>query len=119
MIINSTLGDMVKVVAQTHRNVFPVIDTENKLMGIVLLDDIRTDMFNVQKYDVLRVYDYMQSPPDVIFVGESMECVAHRFEKSEAWNLPVVDKQNNYLGFVSKSKILTAYREMLIELNQE
>jgi CIC family chloride channel protein len=118
MLINGTLGDMVKVVAKTHRNVFPVIDAENKLMGIVQLDDIRTDMFSSGKYGVLRVYDYMQSPPDVVLVGESMDSVARKFEKTEAWNLPVTDRQNNYLGFVSKSKVLSAYREMLVELNQ-
>jgi CIC family chloride channel protein len=119
MLICDTLGGMVRVVARTHRNVFPVIDHERKLMGIVMLDDIRRDMFVASKYDVMRVYDYMQSPSDVVRMGEGMDVVARRFEKTGAWNLPVVDRHNNYLGFVSKSKILTAYREMLLELNQE
>ncbi|GHT67315.1 chloride channel protein [Bacteroidia bacterium] len=119
LLVNGTLGDIVKVVAQTHRNLFPVVDTENKLMGVVLLDDIRTDMFSVSKYNVSRVYDYMQSPPAVVIVNDTMETITRKFEESSAWNLPVVDRQNNYVGFVSKSKILSAYRDMLLKLNQE
>jgi CIC family chloride channel protein len=118
ILINSTLGEMVKVVAHTHRNIFPVIDHERKLMGIILLDDIRSDMFNAAKYDVMRAYDYVESPPDVVWAGESMELIVHRFERSNAWNLPVADRSNTYIGFLSKSKILSSYREMLMELNQ-
>ena len=119
MLINDPLGEMVKAVERTHRNVFPVIDGEGKLMGIVLLDDIRSDMFCAGKYNVLRAYDYMQSPPDVVAVGESMDSITRKFEAAGAWNLPVADRQNNYVGFVSKSKILSAYRDMLVQLNQE
>ncbi|MDR1227136.1 MAG: chloride channel protein [Prevotellaceae bacterium] len=114
MVINDSLGDMVKVVAQSKRNVFPVVDLENHLMGILMLDDIRQEMFNTSKYDTIHVYDYMCSPPDVIDENEAMEAVLAKFEKTGAWNLPVVTKDNHYIGFVSKSKLLSAYRSMLV-----
>ena len=42
-----------------------------------------------------------------------MEQVMNAFEESKAWNLPVVDTDGHYVGFVSKSKIFNAYRQML------
>jgi CIC family chloride channel protein len=117
IIINASLGEMVNVVAQSKRNAFPVVDYENHLMGIVLLDDIRKQMFNSAKYDTLHVYDFMTSPPDVVIEGESMETVLNKFESSSAWNLPVVTKDNMYIGFVSKSKIFSAYRNILVQFS--
>jgi CIC family chloride channel protein len=87
---------------------------EEVLVGIVLLDDIREFMFDTALYETTTVATFMHQPPDVIFYGEdSMEHVMAKFQKSGAWNLPVI-KKGCYLGFVSKSKLLTAYRRELI-----
>ena len=115
--INAALGELVKVVAKSTRNVFPVTNEENRLMGIVLLDDVRKDMFKPELYSAATVEDYLSSPPDVVVEGESMETVLDKFEKSGAWNLPVVSTDNKYIGFVSKSKIFSAYRNMLVQFS--
>jgi CIC family chloride channel protein len=115
--ISATLGSLVKAVAQSRRNAFPVIDDDRRLMGIVLLDDVRKEMFNPALYDTATVEDYMSSPPDVVIEGENMEAVLDKFEKSGAWNLPVVSADNVYIGFVSKSKIFSAYRNMLVQFS--
>jgi CIC family chloride channel protein len=117
MVINYSLGDMVKVVAQSKRNIFPVVDLEEHLMGIVMLDDIRQVMFNAALYDSTHAYDYMCSPPDVVSDTDTMEVVLDKFEKTGAWNLPVVGAHNHYVGFVSKSKIFSAYRNMLVQFS--
>ena len=115
---DATLGDLVRVISSSKRNVFPVVKTGGEFVGIILLDDIRTDMFDPQKYG-LPVSKYIVSPPDVIFKNEMITEVVEKFEESKAWNLPVVDKNNIYLGFVSKSSILDAYRQQLIEITEE
>lgn len=115
--INATLGELVKVVAKSTRNVFPVTNEEKQLMGIVLLDDVRKDMFKPELYATATVEDYMSSPPDVVIEGENMEVVLDKFEKSGAWNLPVVGTDSAYIGFVSKSKIFSAYRNMLMRFS--
>ena len=114
-----TLGDMVvRVIPHTTRNIFPVVNSEGKLLGIVEFDKLRKDMFDQSKYPN-SVQRYMTTPPDMIFDGESASSVLEKFENTGAWNLPVVDTNGNYLGFVSKSRILTAYREKLKEMTQE
>ena len=114
-----TLGDMVvRVIPHTTRNIFPVLDGEGKLMGVVEFDRLRKDMFDHSKYPN-SVQRYMTPPADVIFEGEAASSVLEKFENTGAWNLPVVDNSRRYIGFVSKSRILTAYREKLKEMTQE
>ena len=110
-----TLGDLVKVIAQSTRNVFPVIDNDNVLRGVVLLDNIRNIMFRPELYDRFKVKKFMVSPPAKINVTMTMEKIMQLFEDTKAWNLPVVDAEGRYLGFISKSKIFNAYREVLQE----
>lgn len=109
------LGDMLHdSVSKSTRNLYPVVNEASVLVGIVLLDDIREFMFDTALYNSTTVATFMHQPPDVILYGkDSMEKVMEKFQKSGAWNLPVV-KNGNYLGFVSKSKLLTAYRRELI-----
>ena len=114
-----TLGDMVvRVIPHTTRNIFPVLDGENRLLGVVEFDRLRKDMFDQSKYPN-SVQRYMTPPADVIYEGESASSVLEKFETTGAWNLPVVDNNKQYLGFVSKSHILTAYRDKLKEMTQE
>ena len=88
-------------------------------MGVVLLDNIREIMFDREQYSHVLVRELMQHPPDVVRIDEKMEQVMEKFESSGAWNLPVVDAHQRYIGFVSKSKIFSAYREQLAQLSQE
>lgn len=106
------LKEVVKVISQSHRNLFPVVDQEGKLLGVVLLDDIRNIMFRPELYKRMKVRRFMSMPPARIEVGESMDAVMKRFDDTGAWNLPVVE-DGKYVGFVSKSKIFNSYRRVL------
>jgi len=116
---SNSLGTLVKAVSSSKRNIFPVVDSDGRLEGVVFLDRIREMMFDQSRYQTTYVKELMQAPPDVVQIDEKMEQVMEKFEFSGVWNLPVVDKQHHYLGFVSKSKIFSAYREQLTQLSQE
>ena len=110
-----TLGDMVKAVAKSTRNVFPVADKSGVLMGVVLLDDIRNIMFRPELYDRYKVESFMISAPAKIYINMPMDGIMCTFDDTKAWNLPVVDEGGHYLGFLSKSKIFNSYREVLVD----
>ena len=112
-----TLGDVVNIISNARRNIFPVVGTSGELLGIVQLDDLRHDMFNRDKWST-SIMHYMIQPPDKVLENEMIQSIMPRFEQSNTWMLPVVDKQNNYLGFISKSRILNAYREALVNVSQ-
>ncbi|ARV06736.1 chloride channel protein [Polaribacter sp. SA4-10] len=110
------LGDMLKkAVAKSARNIFPVINKEKQFLGIVLLDDIRPVMFDTEMYNSVTIETYMKAAPEIILQTDSVEKVMKKFKVSGAWNLPVV-KNGKYVGFISKSKLLSAYRTKLIEV---
>jgi chloride channel protein, CIC family len=115
---DQTLGELVKVIARSNRNIFPVIDKDNKFLGLVPLDEVREIMFDRDKYDKLKVHELMVIPQKVVNLEDSMEDVMNKFRKTGYWNLPVVDK-DKYVGFVSRSNVFNVYRKMLIEFSED
>ena len=113
------MGDMIRVIATSKRNIFPVVDDKGKLLGIVLLDNIRNIMFRQELYHRFTVEKLMTSPPGRLLYTDSMEVVMRKFDETNAWNLPVVDEDGTYIGFVSKSKVFNSYRGMLLNLTAE
>jgi CIC family chloride channel protein len=114
-----SLGEMVRsAVVKSSRNIFPVLSKEGALVGIVLLDDIREFMFDTALYKKTKVKSFMHEAPEYIFYdSDTMQTVMKKFQDSGAWNLPVI-KEGKYMGFVSKSKLLTAYRRKLINFTK-
>lgn len=113
------LADLIGIISQSKRNIIPVVDGAGRLHGIILLDDIRHIMFDRDKYHTTEVSQIMKEPPDIVHEDEKMDSVMKKFERSEAWNLPVLDRSGKYKGFVSKSKIFSSYREQLQQVSHE
>lgn len=109
---DSSLHELVKVISGSKRNIFPVIQ-EGRLIGLVHLDNVRNIIFKHDQYDLIFVKDLMTNSKAVIHPNENLHDILKKFEDTNQWNLPVVDK-GKYLGFVSKSSILTKYREELL-----
>ena len=115
---NQTLGDIVRIISrERHDDYFPVLDEQSHLLGIVRLNDVREDLFDPSKYNN-SVRLYMLQSPDKILQHEQIQSVLRRFDENRVWVLPVVDKENRYLGYISKNRILNAYREQLVNISQ-
>lgn len=113
------LMEMVKTISVSSRNLFPVVDDGGKLLGVVQLDDIRNIMFRPDLYRKMHVRTFMSSPPAILSVADNMERVMRIFDRTGAWNLPVVDENGCYVGFVSKSKIFNSYRRVLRHYSED
>ncbi len=111
---DATLRELVKVITNSKRNIFPVVGEHGKYFGIILLNDVRKVMFDVIKYDELKVNDIMTAAPGLVNIDDTMNAVLEKFESTNAWNLPVVDRYNRYRGLVSKSTIFSVYRNQLL-----
>ncbi len=115
-----TLGELVKIISNSNRNIFPVVNpTNGRFVGIVSLDEVRNIMFRPELYNRFKVQKLMIMPPSKIYSDMQMESVMNEFEKCNAWNLPVVDRNEKYLGYVSKSKIFNTYRKVLVHFSEE
>ncbi len=113
----ANLQGLIKAISISRRNIFPIINTDGFLVGIILLDEVREIMFNEQQYDT-PVVNLMQMPPAIIDINEHMKTVMNKFNESGAWNLPVCE-DGRYIGFISKSKLFSAYRAQLINITEE
>jgi CIC family chloride channel protein len=110
------LGELVDVFKKSSRNIFPVINKEGKLVGVLTLDDFKQLLFDTSLHKSISVSDLMLAPPAVVSKDESMDSVMQKFQSTGAWNLPVLDEEK-YIGFISKSKLFNAYRRKLIEMS--
>jgi len=109
---------LLDAVAKSSRNMFPVVNDNNELLGVVYLDDIRNIMFDQEMYDKVKVHELMKQVPEIInYEKDTMKSVMKKFQDTSEWNLPVC-KEGQYYGFVSKSKMLTSYRRKLINFTR-
>jgi len=111
---DDTLQTLINVISKSKRNTFPVLNDKRELVGLVHMDNIRGIIFNTESPQDMMVNKLMTAPAAVIRVNENLHSVLEKFDETNQWNLPVVD-QNKYLGFVSKSSILTKYRAELLK----
>ncbi|MDD3875295.1 MAG: chloride channel protein [Bacteroidales bacterium] len=113
---DDTLGALVRIIATSKRNIFPVIDKDKNFLGLIPLDDVREIMFQKEKYDSVFVKELMIQPPEIISLNDSMDTVMNKLKKTGLWNLPVVEN-GKYLGFISRANIFNIYRNLLIEVS--
>jgi CIC family chloride channel protein len=116
--IDANLGELVKVIAESHRNLFPVVDDDNNFYGIIMLDQIRHTMFKPELYETTMVKNLMFKPSKIVQIDDDMETVATKFQHSGKYNLVVLDGEK-YKGFVSRANIFSRYREILQGISDE
>ena len=113
------LGRFTTVISDSRRNLFPVLNKDNRLVGIVQLDDVRHYMFRSELYRRYTMDKFMREPAARISVTDAMDVVMRKFDETRAWNLPVEDEDGRYLGFVSRSKIFNEYHKIMLDYSDE
>jgi|APSaa5957512576_1039674.scaffolds.fasta_scaffold00991_3 chloride channel protein, CIC family len=116
--VEASLRDLVHIVSDSTRNVYPVTDSESNFYGIVFLDDIRHIMFKHELYDETFVRNLMFMPSTIVYRNDTMEEVAQKFQLSGKYNLPVID-DGKYKGFVSRANVFSKYRQLLKKFSDE
>ena len=115
------MRDLIHAIEKTSRNIFPVLDKDNKFLGVVVLDDIRSMIFHPEYYDTYTVNDLMHkmSDSDRVYITDSMYDVVKKYRLSDKYNIVVTDNDNNYIGFLSRANVFSAYRNFVFELSDE
>ncbi len=117
--VNGCLADVVDAVKRSDRSLFPVVDASGHFQAVIFLNDIRSVMFDRDRYRSIRVTSLMKGAPALVYIDENMESVMRKFEATDAWNLPVIDRNGIYFGFVSRSRIFSSYRSQLKEVSHD
>lgn len=112
----ATLRDLTVAISRNHRNLFPVVDSEGKMVGMLKMDDVRSMIFDHEKYDIVKVSELMYMPKYFIDPNDSMDVVANKFESSGRYNLAVIE-DGKYIGFISRARVFTKYRKQIIDVS--
>jgi len=115
---DATLRDLTRAISKSHRNIFPVVDEDNTLLGMVKMDDIRHLIFKQDLYDTVMVRDLMYMPEHFISPQDSMEVVAEKFQECGRYNLAVID-DGKYVGFISRARVFSVYRKMVSDFSHD
>ncbi|MFT3746888.1 MAG: chloride channel protein [Agriterribacter sp.] len=115
IMIDKKLGDLVDLVKRSEKNIYAVVDKNEKFTGIIELNDVKQKLFEPQLFDTVSVKHIMKKPAAVLYDDENMLSVMNKFDLSHSWYLPVLTKNKNFAGFISKTKVFNKYREILAE----
>ncbi len=113
------LGEIVRQVSASTRDVFPVVDDAGKLLGVLILDSVRHVMFRTELYHQLHVSQLMSRPAALLTTQDAMDIVMDTFDRTKAWTLPVVDSSGIFVGFIRRSHLFATYRQMMADLSDE
>ncbi len=116
---DQTLGDVANLVATSKGYIFPVVNKQLQLIGILRMDDIRHLVFRPELFTRFRVSQLMIESPAILKVDDSMDSVIHTFDRTNVWNLPVANQDGTFVGFIRKSTILSVYRRILHDFSQD
>ncbi|MDR2970560.1 MAG: chloride channel protein [Bacteroidales bacterium] len=113
--IHSTLRDYTRIIAQSTRNLFVVVDEHQKFAGLLVMDFHRETIFDQSKYDTLFVEELMIEPEEFVFKDDSTKTVIEKFKRTGNYNLPIIGADRTYLGFLSRARVLSAYQDFIAE----
>ena len=113
------LSQLTHTIAKSHRNIFPVVDNSGRFLGVVSLDSVRIYMFRTELYHQYKVSSFMKDPPAVLSINDTLNVVTKKFDETGAWNLPIIDNDFKYVGFISRSGLFNSYRKTLIKFSPE
>lgn len=111
--IDKKLYDLVEIIKRSDKNIFAVIDKKEKFVGIIELNDVKQKLFQPEHFNSITVRHIMKRPPAILFLDQDMHTVMEKFDITQSWYLPVLDKERKFLGFISKTKLFNKYREIL------
>lgn len=113
------LEKIIIAIEHSKRNIFPVVDKGNKLIGVMTLDSVRNVMFRTELYHQYKVSSFMKEPPAILLTTDTLKDATQKFDETHAWNLPVVDENGTYMGFISRSGLFSSYRKTLVSFSAE
>lgn len=114
-----TIGNVARRFSTSTYNVFPVVDDEERLIGVLYVDDIRHLLFRIELHQQFRVKTLMKPCVARLDINDSMDVVVRVFERTQAWTLPVVDRDGHFIGFIRKSRVFTVYRKMMSDYSDD
>ena len=113
------MGKLVQEISRSNNNFLPVLDKAGVLLGIIDITRIRHIIFRSELYNRFTVRQIMLQPSAVLSNHDSMDEVMRKFDQTDAAQLPVVDVTGVLVGYISRTKIYSMYRQIVADMSAE
>jgi CIC family chloride channel protein len=111
--IDKKLKDLIELIKRSEKNIFAVVDSRERFAGIIELNDIKQKLFQPDQFDKISIKSIMKKPAAILYADQDMYSVMEKFDITQSWYLPVLNKDKKFIGFISKTKLFNKYREIL------
>ena len=111
--IDKKLKDLVDIIKRSEKNIFAVVDGKERFAGIIELNDIKQKLFQPEQFEKVTIKTLMKKPAAILQQDNEMHTVMEKFDVTQSWYLPVLNKERKFIGFISKTKLFNKYREIL------
>jgi CIC family chloride channel protein len=111
--LDKKLKDLVEIVKRSEKNIFAVVDNKDRFVGIIELNDIKQRLFQPEQFDKVPISSLMKRPSAILQQDQDMHTVMEKFDITQSWYLPILNKDRKFIGFISKTKLFNKYREIL------
>jgi CIC family chloride channel protein len=104
------VGLMIK---NTNHRGFPVLDSENRLVGIATREDVNKALARGDSESEIRVY--MSKDLAICYPDESFKTALHKMAGKNIGRIPVVERENpqHMIGILTRKSMITAYNRAL------
>jgi CBS domain-containing protein len=104
-----TKGDVVASLMVEGFGAVPVVDSKDKLLGIVSEHDLLAAMDDGHKLSAVAAGDIMTFNPYSIRLETTLPTLVHVFRASDLIRVPVVDTKDKLVGIIARRDVLRAY----------
>jgi CIC family chloride channel protein len=111
----ATLPEMAERFLANSNNFLPVVDAQQRLLGVVALQDLKEYLNAGEELSAIIAYDVMRSVPPCLWPGQKLLDALPTLLASEQRNVPVVNRfgENRLVGSVPRADALAALSEAI------
>jgi CIC family chloride channel protein len=112
---NTPLREIANRFMTNSNNFLPVVDAQQRLLGVVALQDLKEFLNTNQNLGAVIAYDVMRPPPKCLTPGQRLLEALPTVLESELRNVPVVNNlaENKLVGAVVRAEILAIFSEAI------
>mgnify|MGYP000912168335 FL=1 len=113
------MGQLVHALSSSRNDYIPVLNESGCLMGEIDITKLRHIIFRTELYHRFHVSQLMTAPAATLGVNDPMEDVMKTFDSTGAQYLPVVGLDGHLVGYISRIRLYSMYRQFVADFSAE
>ena len=113
------MGQLIHALSSSRNDYIPVLNESGCLMGEIDITKLRHIIFRTELYHRFHVSQLMTAPAATLGVNDPMGDVMKTFDSTGAQYLPVVGLDGHLVGYISRIRLYSMYRQFVADFSAE